>query len=171
MPIHVIHRHNMSKHVALEVEAALIDAYPGLTNQVSGQGSNDYGPAHVDQLVERYTAETIEYDPSHKIMVIKTKWATVEERGGEVYQAIRARWKVRKDRAERAHYILAIIDGICRDVFKPEKWKRSSPPEDKRYEFDGVKADAEICEKYVNKRLPDDDCKRGMASPVLYKYR
>ncbi len=32
-PIHVIHRHNMSEHVALEVEAALIDAYPGLTNQ------------------------------------------------------------------------------------------------------------------------------------------
>lgn len=169
-PIHVIHRHNMSKHVALEVEAALIDAYPGLTNQVSGQGSNDYGTAHVDQLSERYTAETIEYDPSHNIMVIKTKWSTVEERG-DLYQAVRARWKINLRRAERAHYILAIIDGICRDVFKPEKWKPSSPPENKRYEFDGVKADKKIWGKYVNKRLPDNDCKKGMASPVLYKYK
>ena len=30
--IHVIHRHGMSEEVANEVEAALLDAYPGLTN-------------------------------------------------------------------------------------------------------------------------------------------
>ena len=168
-PIHVIHRHNMSEHVALEVEAALIDAYPGLTNQVSGQGSNDYGTAHVDQLKERYAAEVIKYDPSHNIMVIKTKQSTVEERG-DVYQAARGKWRISKTKAEQADYILAIIDGICRGVFKPEKWELCSSPED-RYEFDGVEANKEILGKYVNKRLPDDDCKKGMASPVLYKYR
>ena len=168
-PIHVIHRHNMSKNVALEVEAALIEAYPGLTNQISGQGSNDYGTAHVDELIERYAAETIKYDPSHNIMLIKTKWSTVEKRGG-IYQAVRARWKINLLRAKRAHYILAIIDGICRGVFKPEKWKPSSPPEDKRYEFDGDEAKKEIRERYVNKRLPDNDCRKGMAAPVLYKY-
>lgn len=169
-PIHVIHRHNMPEHVALEVEAALIDAYPGLTNQVSGQGSNDYGTAHVDQLKERYAAEVIKYDPSHNIMVIKTKWSTVEERG-DLYQAVRARWKIDPRRAERAHYILAIIDGICRGVFKPKQWKLCSPPGEKRYEFDGVKADEKTSKKYVNKRLPDADCKKGMASPVLYTYK
>jgi len=30
--IHVIHRHGMDSETAFEVEAALIDAYPGLTN-------------------------------------------------------------------------------------------------------------------------------------------
>ena len=32
---HVIHRHGMDEATALEVEAALIDAYPGLTNLAS----------------------------------------------------------------------------------------------------------------------------------------
>ena len=35
---HVIHRHGLStQDRAYEVEAAVIDAYPGLTNQVNGQ--------------------------------------------------------------------------------------------------------------------------------------
>src|SRR5882762_6158867 len=33
---HVIHRHGMDDTTAVEVEAALIDAYPGLTNIVGG---------------------------------------------------------------------------------------------------------------------------------------
>ncbi|HEV3003344.1 MAG TPA: hypothetical protein VGX78_02740, partial [Pirellulales bacterium] len=39
---HVIHRHGMDETTAFEVEAALIDAYPGLTNIVGGTGG-DYG--------------------------------------------------------------------------------------------------------------------------------
>src|SRR5437899_1217314 len=39
---HVIHRHGMDEATAFEVEAALIDAYPGLTNVAGGAGS-DYG--------------------------------------------------------------------------------------------------------------------------------
>jgi uncharacterized protein len=35
---HVIHRHGVSEETALEVEAALIDAYPGITNIASGIG-------------------------------------------------------------------------------------------------------------------------------------
>jgi hypothetical protein len=40
---HVVHRHGMDDKTAFEVEAALIDAYPGLTNIVGGAGSNDFG--------------------------------------------------------------------------------------------------------------------------------
>jgi len=41
---HVIHRHNIeSQKVAFQIEAALIDAYPGLTNKVSRHGAGDYG--------------------------------------------------------------------------------------------------------------------------------
>jgi uncharacterized protein len=38
---HVIHRHGMDEKTAFEVEAAIIDAYPGLTNLVGGAGSID----------------------------------------------------------------------------------------------------------------------------------
>ncbi|GFP37130.1 uncharacterized protein HKBW3S44_00810 [Candidatus Hakubella thermalkaliphila] len=43
---HVIHRHGMDEKTAFEVEAALIDAYPGLTNVAGGRGRNDYGAMH-----------------------------------------------------------------------------------------------------------------------------
>jgi hypothetical protein len=37
--LHVVHRHGLSEAVAYQVEAALIDAYPGLTNLVGGAGA------------------------------------------------------------------------------------------------------------------------------------
>ncbi len=43
---HVIHRHGLDDKTAFEVEAALIDAYPGLTNAVNGSGSNEFGAMH-----------------------------------------------------------------------------------------------------------------------------
>jgi len=39
---HVIHRHGMDDKTAIEVEAALIDAYPEVLNDVGGVHSNDY---------------------------------------------------------------------------------------------------------------------------------
>lgn len=54
---HVIHRHGMDEKTAFEVEAALIDAYPGLTNIVSGTGANEYGVMHADEIIRQYSAE------------------------------------------------------------------------------------------------------------------
>ena len=43
-------RNRRSEDVAYEVEAALIDAYPGLSNKVRGHGSKDYGSRHVEEI-------------------------------------------------------------------------------------------------------------------------
>ena len=51
---HVIHRHNLSEKEAIEVAAALIDAYPEVTNEVALHGSDAYGLMHATQLNERY---------------------------------------------------------------------------------------------------------------------
>lgn len=40
---HVIHRHGMDDETAFEVEAALIDAYPGLANVAGGRGATEFG--------------------------------------------------------------------------------------------------------------------------------
>ena len=53
----MIHRHGMDERTAFEVEAALIDAYPGFTNIAGGAGSNDYGAMHAREIVSRYSAE------------------------------------------------------------------------------------------------------------------
>ena len=177
----MIHRHGMSPGEARLVEAALIDAYPGLTNIAAGEGSNDYGPANADELAERYGAIEIGFDPDHKIMVIKTKWSTVEthepsdsdtEYDG-VYEAVRSSWVVSKKKADQVHYVLAFIDGICRGVYVPDgPWKKLPPPPDgkpPRCEFDGRKADKKTWKRYVGKRIPDRMRKKGMAAPVLYE--
>ncbi len=56
--IHVIHRHGMDEKTALEVEAALIDAYPEASNLVNGHGSDDYGLMHATQVSAQPGANT-----------------------------------------------------------------------------------------------------------------
>src|ERR1035437_8124424 len=47
---HVIHRHGIKDdETAFQIEAAVIDAYPGLANRVGGRDS-DFGVAHVEEL-------------------------------------------------------------------------------------------------------------------------
>src|SRR3990170_47373 len=65
---HVIHRHGMDERTAFEVEAALIDAYPGLTNIVGGTGGNDYGVMHANEIIRRYSAEPAVF--RHKALLI-----------------------------------------------------------------------------------------------------
>jgi hypothetical protein len=58
---HIIHRHGMDDATASEVEAALIDAYVGLTNLVAGAQSDTRGSMHVTEIINRYSAETAEF--------------------------------------------------------------------------------------------------------------
>ena len=54
----IVHRHGMSSEAtAYEVEAALIDAYPGLVNKVAGRGSKDRGTKHAAEIIAEYKAE------------------------------------------------------------------------------------------------------------------
>lgn len=178
-PVHVVHRHGMSEKEAKLAEAVLIDAYPGLTNIVAGEGSNDYGPANAQELAKRYGASEIQFEPGRKFMVIKTKWSTVETREPRkgiaehdgVYEAVRGWWKISETRARQADYVLAVIDGICRGVYIPCEWSEVSMPPGmpRRWEFDGRLADESTRKRYEGKRIPDRMRKRGVANPVLYE--
>ena len=180
-PIHVIHRHGMTEETAIEVEAALIDATPGLTNEMPGHTSNEYGPAHVNQIIQRYAAEEIQFNPNHKIMVIKLRTSTVETYG--LYNAVRYAWKVNISKAAQVDYVLAVTDGICKGMFIPESWFQLTRKDEAReefptrqdidlrsgrYSFRGKEANQEISDMYKGKRLPGHLRKKGMASPILY---
>jgi hypothetical protein len=66
---HVIHRHGIeSEKLAFQIEAALIDAYPGLTNRVSGHGADDYGVRHVEEIVKEYAAPA--FKPGESLILI-----------------------------------------------------------------------------------------------------
>jgi hypothetical protein len=80
----VIHRHGMDEKTALEVEAALIDAYPGLTNIAGGTGSDDYGPMHVSEIISRYAAPVAVFE--HKALLITVNISVAET---SLYEATR----------------------------------------------------------------------------------
>jgi hypothetical protein len=85
---HVIHRHGMDEGTAREVEAALIDAFPGLSNIQSGfDGSR--GVMHADEVIRTYEAPEAEF--RHNVMLITVNRSTDTE---DIYDAVRYAWKI-----------------------------------------------------------------------------
>ncbi|HPK45923.1 MAG TPA: hypothetical protein PLV62_13150 [Spirochaetota bacterium] len=173
--IHIIHRHGMTNEIAVEVEAALIDAYPGTTNIMGGYGSNDFGPMNVKEIVDKYSAETAIFE--HKLLMITINNSILER---SVYDATRLAWKINKSKANKAEYVLAVSKGIIKDVFEVDSkgWRpaiKINFPEmitdrEERFGFSGKQAPTEILNKYVNKRVPDNYRKKGAANPIKYNF-
>ena len=162
-PIHVVHRHGLNRKEAVEVEAALIDCYPGLTNEVAGEGSFERGPATVQQIATQHGASVMEPDENHRLLYIKTKSGTVAEVG--LYEAVRKSWKI-SDRVEVADYVIAVVDKVCRGIFVAERWELN--PENGRRYFYGREASDEVSERYRDRLIPPEFRKKGMAAPVLF---
>jgi LEM3-like protein len=74
---HVIHRHGMNEEAAREVEAALIDVYPGLTNSQRGSDSQR-GVMHATQVIHLYEAEEAKFQ-HHKVILFDVSHS-VEDR-------------------------------------------------------------------------------------------
>ncbi len=170
---HVIHRHGMDDATAFEVEAALIDAYPGLTNAAGGAGSNDFGAMHAKEIVGRYEAKEAAFE--HRVLLINVPRSATEK---PLYEATRYAWKISPKRAGRAEVILAVSHGIILDAFVADRWLRATAknfpeqePRRKRHGFIGARASADIRKKYVGKRVPDKYRKKGAANPIKYTYQ
>lgn len=170
---HVIHRHGMDDNTAYEVEAALIDAYPGLTNEVSGTGSSDFGAMHAQDVIRKYKAKTAKFD--HRALMINIGQSVTEQ---SVYEATRYAWKVSVGRAKRAEVVLAVRLGIIVEVFVPEKWLPATEenfegrvPVPGRYGFVGELANQTMRKKYLGRRIPNRFRKKGAANPIRYSYR
>jgi len=168
---HVIHRHGMDERTALEVEAAVIDAYPGLTN-VAGGTSGDYGAMHAREIIQRYSAEPAVF--RHKALLI-----SVNKSAGELslYNATRYAWKISKAKAMQAQVVLATKQGLIVGAFIAHEWLEATAAnfpgrdgEPNRLGFIGEEAPNEIQELYVGKLVPDEYRKRGAANPVKYTW-
>jgi hypothetical protein len=169
---HVIHRHGMDDETALEVEAALIDAYPGLTNLVGGVGSNDFGVMHAKEIVKRYCAEPAEF--RHKVLLISVNRSANER---SLLDATRFAWKVSPAKAREAEVILATRQGLIVGAFIADEWLEATAAnfrdlghEPGRFGFIGRDAPADIAKLYVDKRVPDKFRKRGAANPIRYTW-
>ena len=171
---HVIHRHNIeNEDVAFQIEAALIDAYPGLTNEVSGHGSDDYGCRHVEQIIAEYAAEPFE---AREPLILISIARSYEEEGKSIYDAVRGVWRVSVSKARNFKLVLAHRHGVVVGAFRPREWlpatKDNFPwlAEDipDRFGFVGQPAEREVESLYIKRRVPDKFRRKGAANPVRF---
>lgn len=167
---HVIHRHGLDSHTAVEVEAALIDAYPGITNVASGHEADERGVMHADEIVQRYQAPVAEFE--HNLVLISVNWSALER---SIYEAVRHAWKIDPRKAQKADYVLAVHRGLIVGAFKAQQWLKATPENfpglpshDNRWGFVGHDAPEEIKRLYLRKRLPDEFRAKGNQNPIRY---
>lgn len=171
---HVIHRHGMDDRTAFEVEAALMDAYPGLTNVAGGFGSSDFGAMHAMEIVRRYAADPAVFQ--HRALLISVNRSAAGDTS--LYEATRYAWKVSLTKAKRAEVILSTRQGLIVGAFVASEWLdattenfpgREAVPG--RFGFVGTEAPAAIRSLYIQKRVPDEYRKPGSANPIRYTWR
>ena len=170
---HVIHRHGLDDATAFEVEAALIDAYPGLTNAVAGSGSNEFGAMHAQEIVNKYQAVVANFQ--HRAIIINVNRSATET---SLYDATRYAWKIDAKKAQRAEIVVAVRYALIIAVFVADKWLPATTenfpgrePVPGRFGFIGSEAPDNIRRMYIAKRLPDEYRKQGAANPIKYTYR
>lgn len=162
--IPVIHRRGLTKNEAFEVEAALIDAYPSLTNIQKGHGY-DRGVINLDDLCAIANAEEYE-EPEEKYIIIKTSYGAIEA-NGNLYEATRICWKASLKNAEKYHYVFSVINGIVIEVYKVDNWFQYNSD---RIAFEGEPTEDHMA-KYKWKRIPIKYRIKGASNPFLYKKR
>jgi len=169
---HVVHRHGLSEKSAFEVEAALIDAYPGISNTIGGYGSNDFGAMHSSEIIKRYSAGTANF--AHKVLLISVNRSALEN---SLYEATRYAWRLNKKKASQAEVVLATVQGLIVGAFIAENWLEAVPKNfpgreavESRYGFVGYEASIEIQQLYIGKRTPDKFRKRGASNPIKYTW-
>lgn len=170
-PLHVIHRHGLeTEDTAYHVEAALIDAYPGLSNAVGGHGNGEFGCRHVDEIIRIYAAEPlVAYEDLILIYI-----GRAQDEGRDVFQSVQAAWRMSKAEAEKRKLVLAYDGGIICGAYRPTEWldaKQIYFPHlphdiDGRIGFKGNRAEDDVWHLYVGKRAPKR--KRGAQTPFSY---
>lgn len=167
---HVVHRHGMDEVTAFEVEAALMEAYPGVTNIAGGHGSDDFGVVHADELRRRYELPVAEI--RHRLVMVTVDKLAAEE---SLYEATRFAWRIDTNKAAAAEFILPVVGGVIRGAFIAERWLTATTENfpgktdmPQRYGFEGVTAPQDVVKHYSFKRVPAEFRKRGAANPVKY---
>lgn len=168
--IHVIHRWNLTEEEAFQVESALIDAYPGLSNIQQGHDC-DYGVTNVEVLQKSLGAEVYVEPDDFKYIIIKVNnWSMEQQFENNVedarYEATRKWWKLNINRTQDYHYVFSVSYGIVKAVYEIEGWESSS--DTSRIAFYGRDVSEEIGKPFIDKRIPEDYRKKGNASPCLF---
>jgi uncharacterized protein len=171
---HVIHRHGMDEDTAREVEAALIEAYTGVTN-IQGGFDGSRGVMHAEEVIRVYEAPEAEFQ--HNVILINVNRSSEDQ---DLLDAVRYAWRIAPLKARRFDYVLAVRRGLIIGAFTATEWlpatKENFPdfnrdgygPREGRYGFRGCEAPEDVKQLYLQKRVPDEHRKPGAANPIRY---
>ena len=164
--ITIIHRRGLTERQAFEVEAALIDAYPGLTNIQSGHDT-DRGAITVEDLYDAINMK--EYDePDEDYIIIKTTPNAINA-NGSLYEATRRSWSNSLNHAKHYKYVLSVVYGVVREVYKVSDggWYQYS---NDRIAFEGEPVSSiDKMASLKGHKIPAKYRQKGAAAPFLYK--
>jgi hypothetical protein len=176
--IEIISHGIKEEETAYRIEAAVIDSLglKGLTNEVRGWKSIQYGRIKISELGVLYDPEEVEIE--HKALIIRiNKTYKKEMTQTELFEVTSGIWKL-SDRRVQVDYALATFYGVVREIYKIDSWMpagtrkyftRSIDVDSAvgRWEFSGKIAPCEIRALYLNKSVKSY-LKNGMQSPTLY---
>ena len=102
-------------------------------------------------------------EPEEDYIIIKTSKGAIEA-NGSLYEATRRSWKADIDKANKYKYVLAVINGIVKEIYAVDKWY----PDGDRIAFVGRETNDKIS-SLKETLIPAMYRKKGMARPFLYK--
>lgn len=154
------------------MEAALIDACPGLTNLIAGEGSGERGALHASEIVQENEATPAYFE--HRAQLISINRSASER---SLYEATRYTWKLSQERAEQAEVVLACEKGLIRRVYILDKWLEATSENLPCYlacpgqlVFIGSETPAAVRDRYIGRRVPHE-YRLGTANPVYLGMR
>ncbi|MCI4661368.1 MAG: hypothetical protein MRY63_06030 [Neomegalonema sp.] len=165
----VIHRHALrDQEEAAVVEAALIEAFPNLTNQVSGEGTRLYGCRDTDKVIGEYDLPPANFAYEKcLILSISSHWPKIADDAptswSDIYARARHGWALDVGRAAKADWIVVEARGIIRAIFTAERWLSADDPtfaafpraQAGAYSFIGQPASFVAWESWQNRRVPN----------------
>ena len=162
----MIHRYGLSEKEAFEVESALIDAIPGLTNIQPGHNS-DRGAILAEDLQKNLSLDEFRIPESIEYAIFKVSASSLSN-SENLYEAARHGWRVDKRKITKVDYALAVMDGVVKEVYKIDRWVTNEKYPN-RCDFEGVVAREDVREIFVDHLIPEKYKKKGSSYPVLYK--
>ncbi|MEQ5826097.1 hypothetical protein J3456_01860 [Sulfitobacter sp. NFXS29] len=179
--VHVIHRHEIPDAAIFEVEAALIDAFPGLSNIQGGHGSGSKGPMNTKEVIDKYDLPTISAGPDERLVLLNINRLENKSNPDAILRQTRLAWRISRRKAQAANYVLAVVRGVVVGAFIADKWldaTHANFPEaisldsemPQRKGFVGRVAPDAIWEKFVGERgrRIEVEAMKHIQNPVRY---
>ncbi|MDI9357363.1 MAG: hypothetical protein QM528_00270 [Phycisphaerales bacterium] len=183
---HIIVRHGLSEDEAFKIEDSLIDTltYCGilLSNVVGGHKSIEKGLMTSEEIIRLYNAQPLNEMAMDCVLININKTYKRGNGTEPIYQATKETWLIQKSRLEKIKYVLSEFRGLVVEVFEVKNWYSKPRPKNKTidkknniiekvmvpgYGFDGVVAQDEIRNLYINKSVAHLK-QKGAAQVIRY---